>query len=105
MCILSNITRNSLVLLVWLTATMAHGQNWTPSDLLLNVIRQIESAQGRMVVGDQGRSLGAYQLSRAAWRDVDQWRQARSQPVVEYETGVWCEEISRSYAADYLSIL
>ena len=83
----------------------AHADDWTPSNLLLDLIRQIESADGLLLVGDDGRSPGAYQISRAAWADVNAWRKAHRLPVLEYSSNVWSESISRSYAAQYLQLL
>jgi len=101
----SPILRQALTFLLCLTASTARAEDWIPSELLLNIIRQIESANGRQVVGDQGRSLGAYQLSKAAWADVSAWRHSRNLETCDYETGVWCEDVSRSYAADYLRLI
>lgn len=90
---------------LWSAALVVHADEWAPSDLLLDGIRHIESADGRMLVGDQGRSLGPYQLSKPAWLDVDAWRKARGSDILKYATHVWSESLSRSYAADYLKIL
>jgi hypothetical protein len=86
-------------------AANVRAESWAPSESLLSAVRRIESADGRFTVGDQGRSLGDYQLSAAAWCDVNAWRKARGLPTYDYETRVWNESVSRTYAADYLKIL
>lgn len=96
-------TWRTLVLGVAVVALRA--QEWSPSDRLLDIIRRIESADGLLIVGDQGRSLGAYQLSLDAWTDVNRWRKARGLPLLDYAESVWSESVSRAYAADYLRIL
>jgi hypothetical protein len=55
--------------------------------------------------GDNGRSLGDFQLSEAAWQDVNSWRKARGLPVFNYRAHVWNRTVNRAYAADYLTIL
>ena len=93
------------VLLLGLLALNLQAESWAPSPDLMRAVRHIESADGRFTVGDQGRSLGDYQISQAAWCDVSAWRRARGLPVFEYQKAVWREPVSRSYAADYLKIL
>jgi hypothetical protein len=88
-----------------LLAANLRAESWAPSQTLLSTVRRIESADGRFTVGDQGRSLGSYQISEAAWCDVSAWRRARGFPTFEYGTRVWSESVSRAYAADYLKIL
>jgi hypothetical protein len=93
------------MLLLWLLAANGYAESWTPSERFMRAVRRIESADGRFTVGDQGRSLGDYQISEAAWHDVSAWRKARGLPVFDYYTDVWRQPISRTYAADYLKIL
>jgi hypothetical protein len=96
----------AIVLFLCLAAAPLHAQQeWSPSNLLLDVIRRIESADGLLTVGDQGRSLGPYQLSAGAWLDVTTWRIARGLPTFDYAGNVFSEKICRGYAADYLRIL
>ncbi len=91
----------------WLAVSMTslQAESWTPPKELLDQIRHIESADGRMTVGDNGRSLGDYQLSEAAWMDVNSRRKARGVPVYDYSQHVWSSKVSRLYAAEYLRIL
>jgi hypothetical protein len=93
------------LLLLCVTAGSLHAESWTPSEGLLGAVRRIESDDGRFTVGDQGRSLGDYQISEAAWCDVNAWRKARGLPAFDYGKHVWSESMSRTYAADYLQIL
>jgi hypothetical protein len=95
------------VLIGWLVGSVAilHAEQWTPPKALLDTIRRVESADGRFTVGDEGRSLGDYQFSEAAWLDVNTWRQARGRTVYSYNPHVWNTRISRIYAAEYLCIL
>lgn len=93
------------LLLLCVVAASLHAETWRPSEGFLNAVRRAESANGRFTVGDDGRSLGDYQLSEAAWCDVNAWRNARSLPTFDYDKHVWSEPVSRTYAADYFKIL
>ena len=94
-----------VLLLSCLVVTNLHAASWAPSADLLRDVRRVESANGRFTVGDQGRSLGDYQISEAAWCDVTAWRRGRGLRTYDYAQHVWSESISRAYAADYLKIL
>ena len=96
---------NGLALLLCAAGVTLQAQEWAPSGSLLDVIRHLESADGLFTVGDNGRSLGAYQLSRPAWLDVNAWRKAHNLAILDYTENVWSETVSRGYAADYLKIL
>lgn len=78
---------------------------WQPTDDLMRAVRFVESSHGKFTFGDNGLSLGDYQLSEAAWLDVSSWRKERSLPVYKYDRHVWDRAVSRQYAADYLTIL
>ncbi|MBA4146718.1 MAG: hypothetical protein H0X66_01285 [Verrucomicrobia bacterium] len=93
------------VALLFLVSSLSHGQEWKPSDKLLDAIRQVESSGGKFVYGDRGRSLGDFQMGRAAWTDVSQWRKARNLTLYNYRTDVFRSDIAREYASNYLSIL
>ena len=67
-----------LVLFFLVLTAVAQGDDWTPSDPLLDAIRQVESSGGKFVYGDEGRSLGDFQMGRLAWIDVNRWRKARN---------------------------
>ncbi len=94
-----------LVFMGCLIAVDVSASVWRPSDRFLHAVRHVESAGGLYTWGDNGRSLGDFQLSEAAWIDVTAWRKARRLPTFEYRTEVWNPQISRIYAADYLTIL
>lgn len=88
-------------------ALVAHGNaaTWRPSDRLLHAVHRVESQHGLYTWGDNGQSLGDYQLSEAAWYDVNAWRKARGRPTYHYDQHVWNRKLNRTYAADYLTIL
>ena len=94
-----------LVLFFLVLTAVAQGDDWTPSDPLLDAIRQVESSGGKFVYGDEGRSLGDFQMGRLAWIDVNRWRKARNLKQHNYRTAVFQSEIAREYAANYLTIL
>ncbi len=71
----------------------------------LDQVAMIESSGGKYLVGDQGKSLGAFQMSRAAWTDATAFRKRLGQTVYRYEDGVMNMKICRSYAASYLKLL
>jgi len=60
-----------IMLLACFMATQVTAANWRPSERLLHAVRSVESADGLLTWGDNGRSLGDYQLSEAAWIDVN----------------------------------
>jgi hypothetical protein len=88
-----------------MAAATVRADHWEPPEALMDAIRYIESSNGRMIVGDNGRSLGDYQISQAAWFDVNAWRKSRGLPIYSYYPHVWNPKINRMYAADYLKIL
>jgi hypothetical protein len=97
--------RKHLWLVACLLAGSASAATWSPNDELLQAIRSVESAAGQYTWGDEGRSLGDFQLSEGAWFDVNVWRKARGLPTYDYQQHVWSPRISRIYAAEYMRIL
>src|SRR4051812_49270735 len=83
----------------------AFASEWRPSDALLKAVREVESANGRHLYGDGGKSLGAFQLSEAAWVDVSAWRRSKGLKVYSYQQYVMHSFINQAYAADYLSMI
>jgi hypothetical protein len=83
----------------------SRGAEWRPCERLLDAISFVESTGGRFLYGDDGRSLGEFQMSEAAWRDVSKSRERQGLPVYSYRTHVFDRRISRIYAAGYLVIL
>lgn len=81
------------------------GNEWRPTDQFLKAVRQVESSDGQFVYGDGGESLGDFQLSEAAWLDVNAWRRARSLKTYRYDRSVMNQFINRVYASNYLSLL
>ncbi len=94
-----------IVLFCAALAMPAFGREWQPPGEFLNAIRFVESSNGLNKVGDNGDSLGEFQLSEAAWLDVNDWRRARGLKTYPYERTVFHSYISRVYASNYLTIL
>jgi hypothetical protein len=86
-------------------AGQAFAADWKPSDALMKAVRQVESNNGKILYGDSGKSLGAFQMSEAAWLDVSAWRRARGQKVYSYENHALHTYINQVYASDYLSMI
>ena len=86
-------------------ASVAEATEWRPSDEFLRAVKFVESSNGQFKVGDNGQSLGDFQLSEAAWLDVSHWRKARGLKTYEYDKAVFHSFINRVYASNYLTIL
>ncbi|MEO6034855.1 MAG: transglycosylase SLT domain-containing protein, partial [Verrucomicrobiota bacterium] len=99
--------RYLLILLVCWAGAVGASTNatWCPDNRLLDAVCQIESSGGRFVWGDGGRSLGYFQIQKAAWTDVSKWRKNRNLPVYDYRENVSNPHLNRIYAADYFTIL
>ena len=78
---------------------------WNPDARLLDAVCQIESCGGRYLSGDNGLSLGYFQIQKAAWSDISNWRRKKNLAIYNYERSVLDPEISRRYAADYLTMI
>jgi hypothetical protein len=87
------------------SAHLAWGEDWRPEDRFLEIVRQIESSGGKFLYGDGGRSLGDFQMSAAAWTDVNTWRKSRGIKTYSYRPHVFNSQINRAYAGDYMVIL
>jgi hypothetical protein len=94
-----------LISLVSCSIGAVQATEWRPSNDFLRAVRFVESSNGAFKVGDNGQSLGDFQLSEAAWLDVSQWRKARGLKVYDYENHVFHAFINRVYASNYLTIL
>ena len=57
------------------------------------------------MVGDNGQSLGDFQISEAAWLDVNAWRKARRLKTYSYSAHVYHRFINKVYASNYLTML
>jgi hypothetical protein len=86
-------------------AVAVRAREWHPTDDFLKAVRQVESGNGAQKIGDNGESLGEFQLSEAAWLDVNAWRRSRSLKTYPYDRTVFHSYISRVYASNYLTIL
>jgi hypothetical protein len=98
---------NHIVMLLCCSSmvVMSHGREWQPTPDFLKAVRLVESSNGLNRVGDNGESLGDFQLSEAAWLDVNVWRRARGLKTYPYSSTVFHGYISRVYASNYLTIL
>jgi hypothetical protein len=94
-----------LFALISFCVTEVLASTWTPDDRFLNALSHVESSGGRFVWGDHGRSLGEFQISRAAWNDVSNWRKARGLPTFSYRAHVFNPEVNREYAIGHLTML
>ena len=83
----------------------ALASEWRPTPGFLKAVRFIESSNGANTIGDNGDSLGEFQLSEAAWLDVNAWRRARGLKIYPYEEAVFHAYINRVYASNYMAIL
>ena len=98
--------KKSLALLITcLFAATVAADEWQPCKTFLKAVSYVESSHGKFVYGDEGRSLGEFQLSEAAWLDVNRWRKARRLKTYSYQDYVFHAYISRVYAGNYLTIL
>jgi hypothetical protein len=94
-----------VALFLFVAGTELLAAGWRPTERLLYAIRYVESSHGRYTYGDEGRSLGDFQMSEAAWLDVSAWRKGRGLPTYGYDRHVFDRKINRLYATDYLTIL
>jgi hypothetical protein len=98
---------NPITLLVCFVslAFVSYGNEWSPPRDFLQAVREVESSNGLKKYGDNGESLGDFQLSEAAWLDVNEWRRARSLKTYQYDQSALHSYINRVYASNYLTIL
>ena len=94
-----------LLISVLACSVVAEATEWRPSEDFLRAVKFFESTNGLFKVGDNGQSLGDFQLSEAAWLDVSEWRKARRLKTYEYDKAVFHSFINRVYASNYLTIL
>lgn len=94
-----------VIVLAGMLAGAAHAMEWKPSAEFLQAVRLIESSDGRYLYGDDGRSLGAFQLSEAAWADVNEWRKGKGLKRYSYGGYALHEYINRVYASNYLTMI
>jgi hypothetical protein len=97
--------KKTIIALIGVLALETAAAEWRPSESLLRAVKEVESNDGRFLYGDEGRSLGAFQMSRGAWKDVNAWRRARGLKTYDYGSHALNSYINRVYAADYLSMI
>jgi len=82
----------------------AYGKTCAGGPYFIDLLSWRESRNNDDAVGDHGDSLGRFQMSSAAWADVNSLR--RSQRLPEFQHGFAFDPgISREYALQYLGIL
>src|SRR5262245_30845333 len=86
-------------------SVIAQVREWQPTADFLRAVRVVESSNGQNKYGDNGESLGDFQISEAAWLDVNEWRRTRGLKTYPYDRTVFHGYISRVYASNYLTIL
>lgn len=86
-------------------AMLVSAHVWTPHERLLDAVCQIESSGGQFTYGDDGLSLGHFQIQKGAWQDVVEWRRKQNLPTHDYRKNVFNPRISRIYASNYLTLL
>lgn len=70
-------------------------------DDFLKLVAQVESVNDPTSVGDNGQSLGLYQIGKAAWTDVSKVRRAKGLPTIDWRTGAHSRHWSKVYAKDH----
>jgi hypothetical protein len=95
----------SIAATLWLPASVSQANTWRPDAHLLKAIRHVESTSGTQLIGDEGASLGDFQMSQAAWEDVSEWRKENGLKVYPYRQFAFHAYINRVYAANYLSLI
>lgn len=74
---------------------------WPESYNIFIAIRQVESSGDDHAVGDGGRSLGPYQISRPYWQDANEHLERHGRRTYDYDTGVWCSLTSEIIMSAY----
>ena len=97
--------KKAICILIGILACETSAAQWRPSEALLKAVREVESNNGRMLYGDTGRSLGAFQISRGAWSDVNAWRRTRGEKTYSYNQYALNSYLNRVYASDYLTMI
>lgn len=93
------------IVLIFVSLGAAQGKEWKPTADFLAAVKAVESSNGQFTFGDNGESLGDFQLSEGAWLDVNEWRRARGLKTYRYSSSVYNAFINRVYASNYLTIL
>lgn len=78
--------------------------NVCAADSVVERIAHVESGNDFQAIGDGGKSRGAWQLTEAAWLDVNSLRRAQLLPEFDWELA-HDSEIAREYAVQYLGLL
>ena len=94
-----------IISVVWVLASSAFATTWKPDEKLMKAIRHVESTSGANLIGDAGHSLGDFQMSLAAWEDVNEWRKERRLKIYPYRKFAFHAYINRVYASNYLTII
>lgn len=81
--------------------------NVRPADwhTLVNAIGWVESGMDHRAIGDGGASRGAWQITRAAWQDVDRLRRSVGERTQPWKTGAHNPVHAHEIASNFLSLL
>jgi hypothetical protein len=94
-----------LICCLYATLSTLQAKEWRPPEKFLRAVCMVESSNGQFLIGDDGNSLGHFQLSEAAWLDVNEWRKAKGLKTFDYKKNVMNPKMNRLYASSYLTIL
>lgn len=82
----------------------AHKCNGAVTEDFLDRVAKVESGNSSKAIGDNGRSLGLFQMSFASWLDVNEIRQKQGLKLYPYNYAT-NRTVARIYARQYLLIL
>ena len=74
---------------------------WPENYNIFIAIRQVESSGDDRAIGDGGKSLGPYQISRAYWQDANEQLERYNRKTYDYDTYVWCSMTSERIMSAY----
>ena len=76
--------------------------NWTS---VINAVGQVESGMLHGAIGDGTDSRGAWQITEAAWKEVNELRKVHKRQRSPWKLGSHNPVIARSYVADLLGLI
>lgn len=70
-------------------------------DQLLDAMYTVESTRGRILVGDEGKAIGPYQIWKAYWQDAVEWDKTIGGEYKDCMNKAYAEKIVRAYWKRY----
>ena len=70
-------------------------------DQLLDAMYTVESTRGRILVGDEGKAIGPYQIWKAYWQDAVEWDKTIGGKYQDCMNKAYAEKIVRAYWKRY----